>query len=110
MGTLVIKRGDLWPSLTATLTGTDEETGETVPVDLTTAASIRAVGVRHGIVLVDRDVTGNDAGEITMAWESGDTDAIGYIRFEFIVTWPNAKEQTFPQEGFELVRVSLDGG
>ena len=55
-------------------------------------------------------MNGTAGGEVTVLWETGETDAIGYMRFEFVVTWPNGKEQTFPQEGAIRVRVALDEG
>ena len=39
----------------------------------------------------------------------GSTDLVGLLLFEFIVTWPNGRQQTFPSDGFERVRISLDG-
>lgn len=110
MSTMVIKRGDLWPSLEVTLTGTDEDTGEVGPVDLTGATSVQAVAVQNGVRIIERAVSGSSSGVVTMPWEAGDTDAIGYIRFEFVVTWPNGKEQTFPQGDVVRVRVALDNG
>jgi hypothetical protein len=103
--TFVIKRGDREPSLVATLTDAG------AIVDLTTATSVQAVGIRHGVVLVDLDVTATATaeGQVTVDWPVGSTDLLGYLLFEFIVTWPSGKEETFPQDGFERVRVSLDG-
>lgn len=104
MSTFVIKRGDRDPALEATLTD------DGAALDLTTATSIRAVGHRAGVLVFDRVVTGDANGVVTMSWQEGDTDEIGYILVEFVVTWPSGREQTFPHDGFERVRVSLDGG
>jgi hypothetical protein len=107
VSTFVIKRGDLLPSLTATLTDDD------VPVDLSTAESVNAVGVRRGVVVFDRavdvdpDQENDGTGMVSMEWEEGDTDALGYISVEFVVTWPGGARQTFPHDGFERVRVAL---
>lgn len=101
--TLVLKRGDRLPSLTATLTDAG------VPVDLTTVQAIRAVGVRRGVTIFDKAVTGDENGVVVVDFDEGDTDQLGYIKVEFVVTWPNGKPQTFPPDGEVRVRVSLDG-
>lgn len=105
---MVVKRGNTFPNLTATLTGRDETTGVVGPVDLTTATSVTAKGVQNGSLLFERVLTGNAQGEVALAFQAGDTDAIGYIHIEFVVAWPNGKEQTFPEEGDVRVRVALD--
>lgn len=103
--TFVIKRGDRDPSMVATLTDSG------AAVDLTTATSVRIVGTRHGVVVVDVNQAGPGAanGEVTLDWPVGSTDLLGLILFEYVVTWPSGKEQTFPNDGFERARVSLDG-
>lgn len=103
--TFVIKRGDLLPVMVATLTDAG------VPVNLTPATSVHAVGIRHGVVVIDLDVTATKTaqGQVTVTWPAGSTALVGLILFEFQVTWPGPKQETFPQDGFERVRVSLDG-
>ena len=102
--TLVLKRGDLLPPLEAVLTD------DGVPVDLTSATSIRAVGVRRGVTLFDRAVSGDAQGLVTVDWQAGDTDLLGYFNVEFRVTWPGTLPQTFPPDGSTRVRVTLDNG
>lgn len=109
MTVMVMSRGDRLPNLVATLTGRDEVSGVVGPVDLTTATSITVKGVQNGDLVIDRVVTGNANGEVTLAWEAGDTDRVGYLYLRFVVLWPNGKEQTFPEEGAVRVRFSLDG-
>jgi hypothetical protein len=93
-----IYRGDLKPDLTITCTSDGNA------VDLTTATSIRIIGVRDGTTLFDRTVTGTDQGVITMQWETTDTTDTGRIHVEAEVTWPGGKPQTFrPQEAIDVV-------
>jgi hypothetical protein len=68
-------------------------------VRLSTAESITVVGTRNGSVVVERTVTGNDNGEISMPWEVGDTDSIGYIRFRVVVLWPKRQASDVPRGG-----------
>lgn len=107
----VIRRGSLRPGLQVTLTARDEDTGVIGPVDLTTASSITAIGVQNGQAIIGRSVTGDANGVVNMSWETGDTDAVGYIHFRFRVVWPNGEPQTFPDETEDdvKVRVTLDG-
>lgn len=98
----MIKRGDLLPEWSVTLTD------DKVPIDLTTAASIRVIGTRAGVVVIDQTVTGNASGVITMPWPAGSTDVAGLIQFEVEVTWPGAKPQTFPPSGYLSTRINQD--
>lgn len=82
-------RGDLKPDLQITLT--DDAT----PVDLTTAASIRLIGMRGSTVAIDEDVTGTAEGVVTYEWQLADTATTGRILVEVEVTWPGEKPQTF---------------
>ncbi len=106
-----IKRGDLLPALTATLTDTPTG-GVTTPVNLTTATSIRVIGRRAGAVtnLFDRAATGTSGGVVTMQWQAADTAVAGRIWVELEVTWPGAKPQTFPVRGQLPVDVYDDFG
>lgn len=101
--TFVLKRGDRLPDMTVTLTDNGSA------VDLTTATTIHVRGYRHGVRVVDIEETGNAQGQVVVQWPAGSTDEVGLILFEFVVVWPDTKEQTFPQEGFERVRISVDG-
>ena len=102
---MVIKQGDSLPDLVVDLSG------QAGPEDLTSATGIRALGVRDGALVVDRSVTGDAQGVVTMAWE-GETSVPGLIGFEFEVTWPGGRKQTFPADGREYVLVvpDADGG
>lgn len=94
-------KGDLKPDYQATLT-TELPGGSIVPLDLSTAVGVRVIGVlidpETGAVLstvFDRAATTyNDQGVVTMEWEPGDTDTVGWLASEIEVMWPNSKPQT----------------
>jgi hypothetical protein len=99
-----IKQGDTAPSLQSTLT----DNGATV--NLTTATAIRVIGSQNGVTLFTRTTTGSSVGVVDMPWQTGDTAALGPIRVEWEVTWPDGKIQTFPASGYETVWVTRDLG
>lgn len=99
-----IKRGDLRPNWTATLYD------GLVPVDLTSADSIRVMLQFPSGIVDERVVTGNAEGLISMAWLAGDTDVVGDILAEVEVTWPTDKPQTFPVDDYLVTRVFEDLG
>jgi hypothetical protein len=100
-----IKRGDLLPTWSATLLD-----GVT-PIDLTTATTVRVLGVMNGTLLIDREATStNSVGRVTMDWIAGDTDLAGTIYFEVEVTWTGGGIQTFPAQGQIPTYVYADNG
>lgn len=82
-------RNDLKPDLELTLTD------GTTPVDLTVATSVRVIGIKDGVILINRTVTGTAEGVVTMQWQAADTAKVGRIEVEVEVTWPGSKPQTF---------------
>jgi hypothetical protein len=104
MATVVhyMKQKDLLPQLQAQLTNGG------VPVDLTTASSIKfmmsnaIVGV---VVNAAAAVTGAPTGLVAYTWISGDTDLTGTFQGEFAVTWPSGKEQTFPNDSYLTIKI-----
>lgn len=96
---MIIKRGDLLPTLQVTLTDNG------APLDLT-PATIRVHAHRLGVLVFDRAVTGTADGEVEVAWEAGDTDLSGKMHLNFLVTWPGGKPQSYPKEGRIVVRVA----
>ncbi len=101
-----IKRGDNLPDLVADISG------DQGPVDLTSATQIRVLGVRNGDLVIQQTagVTGSAEGVVTMPWPDGSTDVAGLIGFEFEVTWPGGKKQTFPADGLVWAEVTPDLG
>lgn len=98
---MIIKVGDLEPDLTITCTSNG------AAVDLTAASSVQVVGRAEGatVPLFTRTVTGNASGVVTMAWQAGDTDTVGRILIEVLVTWPGSKPQRFPASSYLPVDV-----
>jgi hypothetical protein len=111
-----VKQHDLYPPLEVYCTnGVDSDTGEPVPVDLTTATAVKVIAWRSNVLLFNRSVgvpTGPDAlaGKVTMAWQAADVDTWADLYVEVEVTWPGAKPQTFPPEGWLVVHVVPDLG
>lgn len=100
-----IYRGDLKPDLHITLYDGD------TPVDLTTAAAVKVIGVRDGQPAFTHTVTGAGAdGVVTMPWQTDDTAVAGTIKVEVEVTWPGGggKPQTFRPD--DVVQVDPDLG
>jgi hypothetical protein len=93
-----ITQHDTAPALQATLGGAGG------PADLTKAATIHAIATRNGATLFDRTVTGNASGVIVLPWQTGDTDNLGLIQFEFKVTWLAGGVQTFPAGFVNVVK------
>jgi hypothetical protein len=91
-----LKRGDLKPDLIITCTSDGA-----VP-DFTTATTVQVVCRREGAAaaLFTRNATGNALGQVTYAWQSGDTDTVGRLLFEVIATWPGTKPQRFPANSY----------
>lgn len=99
-----LKRGDLEPPLE--ILCTDDE----VPVDLSLAASIRVIGARSGIKVIDQSASGSSAGVVLYNWQAGDTDLEGVIDLEVEVTWAGNRKQTFPANSYLSVRIIPDLG
>lgn len=96
-----MKKGDLTPNLSITCTS------DGAAVNLTTASSITVVARREGAStpLFSRAATGNSSGVVTMSWVAGDTDTVGRINIEVLVTWPGAKPQRFPATSYLSVDI-----
>lgn len=103
-----IKQGDHLPTIRRVLTGGDEVQ------DLTDAASIRflmrakgstVLAINQTAVFVDRA-----AGLAEYPWAPDDTATVGVYEAEFEVTWPGAKVETFPGDGYISLRIWDDLG
>ncbi len=62
-----LKAGDRAPDLVIDLSGADG------PADLTAATSVRVLGARAGVTIIDRPVVGTAQGELRMSLQAGDT-------------------------------------
>ena len=105
MVTVTIKRNDTKDNIKATLSN------ESGPVDLT-GATVRFLMSKRGIVKVDRQVQIQDAvnGIVWMVFDQGDTNETGSFQAEFEVTFPDARIETFPNDGFILINIINDLG
>jgi hypothetical protein len=90
---MMMKKGDLKPDLQITCTSNN------AGVDLTTATSVQFVCRREGgtSALFTRTATSaTNLGVATMLWVSGDTDIVGRLLFEVLVTFSGAKPERYP--------------
>jgi hypothetical protein len=103
--TIYLKKNDTRDNIKATLSN------ESGPVDLT-GASVRFLMSKRGVNKVDRQVQIQDAanGIVWMVFEQGDTDEQGLFQAEFEVTFPDARIETFPNDGFILINIINDLG
>jgi len=100
-----MKQGDLKPDLQIQCTSD-------TTVNLTTASSVQVVCRREGATaaLWTRTATGDSAGVVTYTWQAGDTDTVGRLLFEVLVTWPVGKPQRFPAVGVLPVDIESNLG
>lgn len=106
----VLKRGDLLPIITATLT---DAAGAVV--DLTGAAGVkfilRQVSADTAKVNAAAAVVSAAAGEVSYTWVSADVDTPGVYYAEWQVTWTTgSKPQTYPNGGHQVVKIVGDLG
>lgn len=106
--TLKVKQGDLQLPVPLTLTQSDG-----TPVDLTSAhavtINIRPVG-NDTITIPGRTCTIDTptAGEISFAWQTGDTTTPGLYLAEVLLEWVAGEPQTFPGDGFIEIYIEPD--
>lgn len=94
-----MKAGDLLPALVIDVT--DLVDGVVQPVNLTSATAVRVLGIQGvGQAFDDTSPTRDNAnGVVTHNWVAGETDTVGRIWVDVIVTWPGGKPQHFPVTG-----------
>ena len=93
-----LKAGDTSPRMDAILRDSEGE-----PVDLSaTTVNLRLLHPRGGEVVLERRVTivSEEDGHVRHEWGDDDTDEAGRYRVEFVATYPNDTEETFPNDGF----------
>lgn len=101
--TFYIKRGDTAPAIRFAL--------EPASIVLTGAAVRFQMRARGGATVIDAAatvVTATGTPTVEYAWQAGNTAAAGLYEAEFRVTYPGGAVETFPNEGFILVRVNED--
>lgn len=109
-----MKQHDLKPDLRITLSD-DDGLADFNNTATSTAADYRIIGRQGGVVIIDGqpgtvDVDSEDDSVVvlTREWEAGDTDEWGEILFEVEVMWPGGRPQTFPDGGYQTVRIVPD--
>lgn len=103
-----MKSDDLLPPVEATL----KEANGTA-IDLSTYNSVNfTMENESGSVVVNAAATIVDAtnGEVRYEWQSGDTDAPGVYKAEFVLTDPNGNELTIPSEDYIDVHIERSTG
>lgn len=97
-----IKTDSLLPAWTGTLKRSDNE-----PVDLTGSAVEFLMMDAAGTIKVqaDAEIISATAGTVQYAWETGDTDTAGEFRAEIWVTFPDGRNEKFPNKGYFYVRI-----
>lgn len=106
-----MKQGDLEPNLIIDITGPGG--------DLNDVVSWRIIGKMRGAetplfsdildpgaVVVDPEDPTKAA--VTRPWIEGDTATVGVLLLEVEAIWPSGKPQTFPANGYSMVRISDD--
>ena len=100
-----LKRGDTNPPLQTTLT----ENGD--PKDLSSAESVAfAMEGYDSDVAVSgtAQVVNSKEGEVAYHWADGDTDTASLYFVEWVVTYPDGSEQTFPNDESDFLYIKDD--
>jgi hypothetical protein len=106
----VIKKGDLLPAIVATLKDANG------PVDLTGTTVkfiLRKVGATatkvNATAAIDGDQV-NNKGKVSYTWVGTDTDTAGVYEAEWQATFTGSKPMTFPNDGYNVIRITDDLG
>ncbi|HWD83312.1 MAG TPA: hypothetical protein VG497_30640 [Kribbella sp.] len=106
--TFRIKQHDLEPPLVIDVSGSAG--------DLTGVESWKVIGKRGSTEVFTDTAPGkvvNDpptSAVITHIWQPGETNVPGVISIEVEATWPGDRPQTFPPDGYSVVRIEPDLG
>lgn len=103
------KQNDTTPPYVAVLKTTTD--GVDTAVDLTLASSAKfLMRVAGGAVKVNATATISDAanGEVTYTWGATDLNTAGVYDAEIQVTWADSTVETFPNGGYNRIRVLDD--
>lgn len=106
MADFTMKAHDQLPSIQASLLNGDS------PVDLTTAVSVKFIMAASpsGTVKVNSTAVIVDApnGIVRYDWITADTNTVGNYQGEWQVTWPGAKQQSFPTTSYHSIAILAD--
>lgn len=95
----VIKSGDTAPPFEAVLAV------DGVPVDLTGATVLFLMERNRTNVVSGEAVIGGEDGEVSYAWQEGDTDTPGIYLAEWEVTFSDNTVRTFPNDGYSRIKI-----
>lgn len=99
-----MNQGDLLPPLAIALSS------ELGPVDVSDASRVRVLGWRSGVLVIDRDTSGDDDGLVVMPWESSDVDTPAPIGFQVEASWEGAPlTEDPPGSGLYLIPEGMTG-
>jgi hypothetical protein len=103
METFYIKRNDTSPAIRYAL--------DPATVDLTGATVRFQMRARNGAMVLDAAaaiVTATGTPTVQYGWQPLDTAAAGLFEAEFRVLYGNGTVETFPNQGFIVIRISED--
>jgi hypothetical protein len=96
-----IKQGDLEPLIAVTLQYSD---GTPVVLSGATVQFRFSTYTRTELFVRDAIIDDINTGDVSYAWQAGDTDLAGVFLAEFVVDWPSDRPQTYPNSGY-LIQV-----
>lgn len=102
-----IRQNDTASPITATLTdeagAAIELTGATIKFQM---APIQGGAVKVSATATNLDTGPANRGQVSYQWTTGQTDTAGLYLGEWQVTFAGGAKQTFPNDGYTLVRVT----
>ncbi|RJQ04806.1 MAG: hypothetical protein C4551_10020 [Bacillota bacterium] len=103
-----LKQGNLRPSYVVILKDADKN-----PVNISTATAVRLhMKTPGGAIKVDAEMINRDdgtealRGKCEYEWQAGDSDTAGTFYAEVEVTWPDTDPETFPNDGYNIVKIT----
>lgn len=99
-----IKTGDTLPDLILTIRDPDGVAITTFPLGTTAQVRVRLVGDYENLI-DDAASLNTTTGQVSRAWEEGDTDRPGPCNAEVSLTFPDGATQTFPTYGFFTILI-----
>lgn len=100
-----IKRGDRHPVYEYELLGSSVAlAGATVRL------LVRPVGSSGPAEAYEMEITDASARRVRYEWDAGSTDAIGDFDTEVEVTYADGRTETWPEDGYDRLRVVADLG
>jgi hypothetical protein len=101
MADFVIKKGDRLPALRI------EFSDSRGPIDLTGCSILFNYRKKKNGTLISRNVAIEDAsaGVAQYLWQTDDTSEVGVYSAEFIVTFPDSRQLTFPSDSFLIFEI-----